>query len=51
MPRGYHPLADSRPEAEVEAYLRNVEQVIAKCVNAMPTQAAFIAEHCAAGAA
>jgi tryptophan 7-halogenase len=50
MPRAYHPLADSRPEAEVEAYLRNVEQVIAKCVNAMPTQAAFM-RHCAAGAA
>jgi tryptophan halogenase len=51
IPNGYHPLADSRPGEEVEAYLRNVEQVIAKCVNAMPTQAAFIAEHCAAQAA
>jgi tryptophan halogenase len=49
VPRGYHPFADLRPEAEVEAYVANVAQVIAKCVNVMPTQAAFIAEHCAAG--
>jgi len=49
QPRGYHPLADLRPEAEVEAYLHNVEQVIGKCVRAMPTQAEFIAKHCAAG--
>jgi len=51
MPRGHHPFADLRPEAEVEAYLRNVEQVIAKCVQVMPTQAAYIEEHCAAGSA
>ncbi len=49
VPRAYHPFADLRPEAEVEAYVANVAQVIAKCVQAMPTQAAFIAEHCAAG--
>ena len=50
VPRGYHPFADLRPVAEIEAYVKNVEQVISKCVNVMPTQAAFIAEHCAAGA-
>jgi tryptophan halogenase len=50
MPRAYHPFADLRPEAEVAAYLGNVEQVIAKCVKAMPTHAQFIADHCAAGA-
>ena len=48
-PRGYHPFADLRPESEVAAYLSNVEQVIAKCVNLMPTQAEFIASNCAAG--
>jgi tryptophan halogenase len=51
VPQGYHPFADLRPEAEVEAYVANVAQVIAKCVNAMPTQAEFIATHCAASAA
>ena len=47
-PRGYHPFADLAPESEVIAHLRNVEQVIAKCVNAMPTQTEFIAKNCAA---
>jgi tryptophan 7-halogenase len=50
VPQGYHPFADLRSDAEVEAYVANVAQVIAKCVKVMPTQAAFIAEHCAANA-
>jgi len=48
VPRAYHPFAELRPEAEVHAYLQNVEQVIARCVAAMPTQADFIAAHCKA---
>jgi tryptophan halogenase len=48
MPRSHHALAGLRPEAEVQAYLNNVEGVIAKCVAAMPTHEAFIAQHCAA---
>ncbi|MDH4062476.1 MAG: tryptophan 7-halogenase, partial [Aquincola sp.] len=48
MPRAYHPFAELRPEAEVQAYVQHIAQVIAKCVNAMPTQAEFIASHCAA---
>jgi tryptophan halogenase len=48
QPRGYHPLADLRPEAEVAAYLQNVEHVIAKCVNAMPQHSEYITKHCAA---
>lgn len=48
VPRGYHPIGDARPEAEVAAYLGNVEAVIAKCVKAMPIHAEFIAAHCAA---
>lgn len=48
MPRAYHPFAELRSETEVLAYLGNVEQVIAKCVNAMPTQTEFIAKNCAA---
>jgi tryptophan halogenase len=51
IPKGYHPFADLRPDSEVEAYVRNVGEVIAKCVKAMPTQAQYIAEHCAAGVA
>ncbi|TAG49268.1 MAG: tryptophan 7-halogenase [Betaproteobacteria bacterium] len=48
VPQGYHPFADLRSDDEVDAYVSNVANVIAKCVNVMPTQAAYIAEHCAA---
>ncbi|HET9975914.1 MAG TPA: tryptophan halogenase family protein [Burkholderiaceae bacterium] len=48
VPQGYHPFADLRPEAEVEAYVANVAEVIAKCVKVMPTQAEFIGAHCRA---
>lgn len=48
VPRGYHPMANIRPEAEVAAYLASIEQVIGKCVNAMPQQTDFIKAHCAA---
>ncbi|MEN9419085.1 MAG: hypothetical protein RI988_2705 [Pseudomonadota bacterium] len=45
---GYHPLADLRPEHELLEFLRDVETVIERCVDAMPTQAEYIAAHCAA---
>jgi len=48
MPRGHHPFADQPEEAEVQAYLENVRQVVGKCVHVMPTHAEFIAKHCAA---
>jgi tryptophan halogenase len=48
LPRSHHPFADLLPESEVAAYLAHVQAVVAKCVNAMPTQAGFIAAHCAA---
>ncbi|MDO9283924.1 MAG: tryptophan 7-halogenase [Aquabacterium sp.] len=48
LPRGHHPLADLTSEAELHEFLGNVEGVIRKCVNVMPTQAEFIRTHCAA---
>ncbi len=51
QPKAYHPFADLRSAAEVAAYVGNVEHVIAKCVNAMPGHAEFIATHCASGQA
>jgi len=48
QPCGYHPFADLLPEAEVQAYLDNVQRVVGKCAQAMPTHAEFIAKHCAA---
>ena len=51
LPKAYHPFADLRPEAEVEAYLHNVRSVIGRCVQAMPAHAEFIRTHCAAAEA
>jgi tryptophan halogenase len=51
MPKSHHPLADLRSEQEVAAYVDNVQKVVAKCVDAMPKQAAYIAAHCAANKA
>ena len=44
----YHPLSSVRPAAEVDEMLDDVKRVIGKCVDIMPTQAQFIAQHCAA---
>ena len=48
-PRGWHPLVEARDEAEIEALLVHSAQVVSNCLQRMPTQAEFIARHCAAG--
>ncbi|PND36603.1 tryptophan halogenase [Paucibacter aquatile] len=48
QPRGYHPLAEQTPKAEAVDLLAHIRQVIARCVQVMPTQAAYLAEHCQA---
>lgn len=50
-PHGHHPFADLRPLAETAAFVDDVERVVAQCVEVMPTQAEFIAAHCAAARA
>lgn len=47
-PQGYHPLAEQTPLAEAQELLDHVKYVITRCVQVMPTQADFIAEHCQA---
>ncbi|HTP38793.1 MAG TPA: tryptophan halogenase family protein [Steroidobacteraceae bacterium] len=49
-PQSYHPLADLLTEQEIQAYLEEVEGVIAACTDVMPLHAKFIADHCAAAA-
>ena len=44
---GYHPFADLRSVDDVRAFLANTQRVISACVEAMPTHAQFIAQHCA----
>jgi tryptophan halogenase len=51
VPAGYHPLVDTYPEQRIEDFAAGVRGVIDKCVSVMPTHDAFIARHCAIGAA
>jgi tryptophan halogenase len=46
--QGYHPMADLVPQALVAEFLGDVERVIGKCVDLMPTHAEYVAAHCAA---
>jgi tryptophan halogenase len=48
VPQGYHPMVDQVPDADLRRFVTGVGQVIANCVEAMPTQAAFIERYCAA---
>lgn len=48
VPRGYDPLADLKTDAEVAAFLDNIETVIRKCVAVMPSHADYVARHCPA---
>ena len=46
--QGYHPLTDLVDEAETDAYLKSVREVIANCVEVMPSHEEFIAKNCRA---
>ena len=49
--RGHHPFAGLIPEARAREFLDDVRSVVRRCVDVMPTQAEYIAAHCAAQAA
>lgn len=44
----YHPLADAQSEEDIAEYLASVREVIAKCVDVMPSHNDYIAKTCAA---
>jgi tryptophan halogenase len=46
-PRGYHPLVDALPEQKIVDFLDNVRTTIKRCVEVMPTHAAYVSEQCA----
>jgi len=48
LAKAYNPLVDIYGESEVADFLRGVQEVIAACVDVMPTHADYIAAHCAA---
>ena len=43
---GYHPLADTQAEADVQEYLDSVRDVIRKCVDVMPKHADYLDRFC-----
>jgi tryptophan halogenase len=48
IPRSYDPLADIKSDVQATQFLENIETVIAKCVDVMPTHEAFVAKFCPA---
>ena len=46
IPVGYDPLVDIRSVPQVVQYLANIEHVIAKCVDVMPSHADYVAKFC-----
>ncbi len=48
IPATYDPLVDLQDEATIVRYLNNISGVIEKCVDALPTHAAFLASYCPA---
>jgi tryptophan halogenase len=47
QPRGYHPLVDALSKDKIVSFMRGVEATMQRCVEAMPTHAEFVAQHCA----
>ncbi|GAB3102609.1 tryptophan halogenase family protein [Lysobacter terrae] len=50
VPRSYHPIVDEMPESELVQFVDRVRQVVANCVDAMPSHQEFIDGHCKAPA-
>ncbi|EIL97031.1 tryptophan halogenase [Rhodanobacter thiooxydans] len=49
-PKGYHPLVDQMPDAELAGFMASVSHVVASCVEVMPAHQAFIDRCCTAPA-
>jgi tryptophan 7-halogenase len=47
QPRSYHPLVDALDKQKIVDFLASVEHTMKRCVEAMPTHAEFVAQHCA----
>jgi tryptophan halogenase len=50
IPRNYDPLVDLKSGAQIAQYLDNIETVVAKCVDVMPTHEVFVSKFCPAPA-
>jgi hypothetical protein len=50
VPRGHDPLVGVQSDEQIALFLANIESVIGKCVNVMPSHAEFVARACQAPA-
>ena len=50
VPEGYDPSVDLKSEDEIETYLTNIKEVIARCIEVMPLHSEFIDKICKAPA-
>ncbi len=48
MPRGYHPLVDQVPDADLHRFIDSVGGTLARCVEVMPSHQDFIHRYCRA---
>ncbi len=48
IPRSYDPVVDSLDEEAIRGNLQRLRELVARTAQAMPTQSAYIAKHCAA---
>jgi tryptophan halogenase len=48
LPESYDPIVDTQTTEAIKSYLDDIERVIKRCVDIMPTQRDFIAKHCPA---
>jgi tryptophan halogenase len=46
VPRGYHPLVDQLPDADLRQYVNGVGQVIDSCIGMMPAHEDFLTRCC-----
>ncbi|MEL6361768.1 MAG: tryptophan halogenase family protein [Pseudomonadota bacterium] len=49
VPDDYNPMADKLDDGQLATFLADVRTIIEKAVTGLPTQEAYIAEHCQAG--
>jgi tryptophan halogenase len=48
LPQSYDPIVDQQGADAIARFLKDIERVIERCVEVMPTHGDFIAEHCRA---
>jgi tryptophan halogenase len=48
IPRAYDPLVNIKSDVQITQFLSNIQAVIGKCVDVMPTHAEFVAKTCSA---